>query len=64
MNEDTQKVVKCASCESYFGYAESNKNCPFCRTAYDETAEEPKEPKMRKVPVGTQEDSFRILKDR
>lgn len=36
MNENKQKVVKCISCDKFFGYAEDNKNCPFCNTEYGE----------------------------
>lgn len=39
MKENTQKVVKCAPCDKYFGYAEDNKNCPFCHTEYSEITE-------------------------
>jgi endogenous inhibitor of DNA gyrase (YacG/DUF329 family) len=69
MNENTQKVVKCISCDKYFGHGEDNKNCPFCNTEYTEVEEKPKESKDlhatvqtghagRKVPVKTQKESF------
>ncbi|MEK7185141.1 MAG: hypothetical protein AAB726_00795 [Patescibacteria group bacterium] len=66
MKEDAQKVVKCVFCDKYFGYAEKNKNCPFCYNAYNEVVEKPKERKDlpaqagRKVPVKTQKESFKI----
>jgi Zn finger protein HypA/HybF involved in hydrogenase expression len=63
MNEEKQRVVKCTSCDNFFGYAENSKKCPFCHTAYGEVVEDPKEPKMRKVPVKTQKDSFKIWKE-
>jgi endogenous inhibitor of DNA gyrase (YacG/DUF329 family) len=42
MKENTQKVVKCAPCDKYFGYTEDNKNCPFCHTEYSELVERTK----------------------
>lgn len=71
MKENTQKVVKCAPCDKYFGYAEDNKNCPFCHTEYseaDETAElEPSNlsagGQAKKETSKTPKKSFKMWKD-
>lgn len=74
MKENTQKVVKCAPCDKYFGYAEDNKNCPFCHTEYSEMTEagETAESEAKDLPEGgqvrketskTQKKSFKMWKD-
>lgn len=73
MKENTQKVVKCAPCDKYFGYSEDNKNCPFCHTEYSEVVERTKmveayetvelDTKYRKETPKTQKKSFKMWKD-
>jgi Zn finger protein HypA/HybF involved in hydrogenase expression len=48
---NTQKVVKCGSCNSYFGHSQKSTKCPFCHTEHDGKVEDKN--KVKKVQVKT-----------
>ena len=68
MFDNMNKVVKCkrSQCGLYFGYAEKNTKCPFCKTEYGEVIE--KETKDLSAQAGkkgttkTQKSPFKIWK--
>lgn len=63
---EKETVVKCRSCEKFFGFSKTNSHCPFCQTNYGEieVSEIDSTPiKIKKIPVKEKKESFKISKD-
>lgn len=63
---EKEMVVKCKSCEKFFGFSKTNSRCPFCQTNYGENEVIEKEStqiKIKRIPVKEKKESFKISKD-
>lgn len=61
---DKETVVKCKTCDKFFGYTKEYSKCRFCNAQYGESQEEVKEEsKEKKVPLKVKKDSFKMWTD-